>query len=341
MSEANFLINLFANIAALLPATLDDFHFLRPLWLSLLPAAVAFYWTLGRRHSAEKIWRNVIAPHLLAHLTLNRTPAWQFEPRMSIALALMLAGIALAGPTWEREPPPFVEDRAPLVIALDLGQSMNSTDVQPSRLSRAKQKIRDLLALRQGARTALIVYRESAHTVLPFTDDGKLLASYLAVLETNILTQDGKRTDMALLLADAMLTKESVAGSVVLLTDSIEDVAEQRLQAADSLRRVDDTQTPRRLVWGIGREDATVTSVKSTFKAEKLTDFAATINATFIPLSLGNEDVVAVQRQIDTHLEQAQAATNTVRWRDAGYWLLWPMVLLAALSFRRGWTVRW
>ena len=57
------------------------------------------------------------------------------------------------------------------VIALDLSATMNAVDVQPSRLERAKQKIRDLLALRSGARTALVAYAGSAHTVLPLSDD--------------------------------------------------------------------------------------------------------------------------------------------------------------------------
>jgi Ca-activated chloride channel family protein len=28
------------------------------------------------------------------------------------------------------------------------------------------------------------------------------------------------------------------------------------------------------------------------------------------------------------------------RWRDFGYWLVWPLALLALLWFRRGWMVR-
>ena len=64
----------------------------------------------------------------------------------------MIASLALAGPTWKREPTPFSEDQAPLVIALDVSSSMEMTDIQPSRLQRAQQKVRDLLALRSGAR---------------------------------------------------------------------------------------------------------------------------------------------------------------------------------------------
>ena len=94
-------------------------------------------------------------------------------------------------------------------------------------------------------------------------------------------------------------------------------------------------------MWGIGSEAATLSSKASSFKRENLIEFATSINASFVPLSLDNDDVLAVQRQIDSHLEQARASTSAIRWRDAGYWLLWPIVLLAGLSFRRGWTVRW
>lgn len=330
-----------------LPADIAEFHFLRPAWLLLLPLAIVFYWALLERHSAERIWRGVIAPHLLSHLTLNRASGWRLEPRLTMTLALALAGFGLAGPTWQREPPPFVEDRAPLIIALDLSPSMNSVDVQPTRLTRAKQKIRDLLALRYGARTALVVYRGSAHMVLPLTDDGKILASYVDLLETNLLPLDGKRTDTALLLADGMLAKDPVPGSVVLLTDSVESSAAERVQAADNSRTTGGAQghdlafSPRRLVWGMGSESMIPTVKASAFKTDSLIDFATSISARYVPLTLDNDDVVSVQRQIDSHLEQARASTSTVRWRDAGYWLLWPIVLLAALSFRRGWTVRW
>ena len=337
-----------SDFLSLLPSEWAEFHFLRPLWLFMVPAAMAFYWALLERHSAERIWRGVIAPHLLTHLTLNRARGWRLEPRMTMASALVLAGIGLAGPTWQREPPPFVEDRAPLIIALDLSPSMNSVDIQPTRLIRAKQKIRDLLALRRGARTALIVYRGSAHMVLPLTDDGKILASYVDLLETNLLPRDGKRTEEALRLADTLLAKDPVPGSVVLLTDSIESSAVARVQAEDDSRATsgatadDQLVSPRRLVWGIGAGDAITPNGKaSAFKRESLIDFAISINAGFVALTLDNDDVVSVQRQIDSHLEQARASTSATRWRDTGYWLLWPIVVLAGLSFRRGWTVRW
>ena len=64
-----------------------------------------------------------------------------------------------------------MEDTAPLVIAIDLSQTMDAIDIAPSRLERVKLKVRDLLALRAGARTAIVAYAGSAHIVLPLTDD--------------------------------------------------------------------------------------------------------------------------------------------------------------------------
>lgn len=63
----------------------------------------------------------------------------------------------MAGPTRRCEQPPFTEDKAPLVVALDLSRDMDAIDVQPTRLERAKLKIRDLMKVRQGSRTALFV----------------------------------------------------------------------------------------------------------------------------------------------------------------------------------------
>jgi hypothetical protein len=68
----------------------------------------------------------------------------------------MLMALAAAGPAWRPAPSPFVTETAPLVVALDLSPSMTETDVEPSRLERAKQKVRDLIVLRAGGRVGLV-----------------------------------------------------------------------------------------------------------------------------------------------------------------------------------------
>jgi Ca-activated chloride channel family protein len=52
-------------------------------------------------------------------------------------------------------------------------------------------------------------------------------------------------------------------------------------------------------------------------------------------------DVERVARRAQRHLEAAQREDNQGRWRDEGWWLVWPVALLTALWFRRGWSIRW
>ena len=101
------------------------------------------------------------------HLIVRPHRKWGINPIWPVATAMTLGIVALSGPTWRRELPPFVEDKAPLMIALSLSSSMRETDIAPSRLDRAKQKISDLLAARAGARTGLIAYAATSHLGRP------------------------------------------------------------------------------------------------------------------------------------------------------------------------------
>ena len=58
-------------------------------------------------------------------------------------------------------------------------------------------------------------------------------------------------------------------------------------------------------------------------------------------VTLDNRDVEWIQRRTQSHLEIVQQEMAEERWKDAGYFLTIPFVIFVALSFRRGWTVRW
>jgi Ca-activated chloride channel family protein len=54
-----------------------------------------------------------------------------------------------------------------------------------------------------------------------------------------------------------------------------------------------------------------------------------------------DRDVQRVERRVQSHLLRVQQEDETARWRDMGYYALFPITLLGLLWFRRGWTVRW
>jgi len=226
---------------------------------------------------------------------------------------------------------------------------MNATDVQPTRLERAKQKVRDLLALRAGSRTALIAYAGSAHLVLPFSDDASIFETFLAALAPDVMPAEGKEPALALALAEELLAEETEAGSILFLTDGI------AAQHAPSFRAHADRTRDEVLVLAVGtREggpvkdadgryetDASGRRIVATLDLAGLETLSREAGAFVAGVTADDADVARLQRRVQSNLKRVQREDETTRWKDAGYWLVFPVALLGLLWFRRGWTVRW
>ena len=327
----------------------SNFHFLRPMWLwALVPGIGLCVLILLEQGSAWRL-RAVIAPHLLKHLVRHpRRQSWT-RPTLFALPCLIMGVLTLVGPTWERQETPFVQDEAPLVVALDLSQSMNAIDVQPTRLQRAQQKIRDLLPLRAGARTGLIAYAGSSHMVLPLTDDAKVLEMYLVSLETGLMPVAGKDPSKALKLAEEMLAKETAAGTILFATDGI---GEKYASAFAEHKKISQHQVlvlavgtskggPVRLGKGDFLKDARGQRVISTLDRKGLEALERQAGIYVLGATLDDDDVEKLIRKVNTHLKSVQAVDERVPWEDYGYYLVFSAVPLSLLWFRKGWTVRW
>jgi Ca-activated chloride channel family protein len=126
-----------------------NFHFLRPLWLLGLVPLCALLWRLKARPGGREILRQFCDPALLPFIAAKGAEETRHWPFVALALGGSLALTALAGPTWRQLPQPLFREDTALVIVLDLSPSMMATDLAPDRLTRARYKIRDLLAARQ------------------------------------------------------------------------------------------------------------------------------------------------------------------------------------------------
>jgi Mg-chelatase subunit ChlD len=191
------------RMAAALPIAtgVSQFHFLRPWWLLALILASWLVCMIRQHQDAARPWRGVIEDHLLPYLLAEGGPRWRLQPVHLLLLIWLLAILSLSGPTWQREPAPFADDEAALVIALEVTLTMLAQDVQPSRLERAAQKIRDFLAERPGIRTALVAYAGSSHLVMPLTRDADLITRFAAELSPTIMPVTGDVAGEALTLS--------------------------------------------------------------------------------------------------------------------------------------------
>ncbi len=263
-----------------------------------------------------------------------------FSPLWVSMLLSPLVVIALAGPSWTRGTSPFAEDSARLVIAMDLSESMAEKDLAPYRLQRARDKVLQLAAARGDAYTALVAYAGTAHTVLPLSNDSKVLLHYLDALEVNMLPRRGKAPEKVLPLAAELVDGET-GGTLLIVGDGAsndaakafsEDVAELPLQV---------------LVWGMGKtqdelEEETRRGLKPTTQPLQEAQLQAIADAShghYVAVTADDEDVRDLLRRIDRHYQISDDSSRP--WQDGGYYLLWLILPLFALWFRSGWVLRW
>jgi Ca-activated chloride channel family protein len=298
---------------------LEAFHFLRPLWLLTLLPLLVLWWTVRRDHVRPPPATPGLAPHLRAALTVGGGRRRSVQPIDGVALALTLLALGAAGPTWSRQPDPFSAQSAPLVVALKVTDSMERTDVAPSRLERAKQKIRDLLELRAGARTALIAYAGSAHVAVPMTDDPGVMLPYLEGLTPEVMPSDGNRAAEALSRALDLLARETGPGGVLFVTDGIDPADAQALS----------DPAARTAVLSIGQDGMADRGINA------LSGVPVVLSST------NSSDVARIDRMLIAAQARAALAESDQPWQDRGPLFAWPAALLGLIWFRRGWTMRW
>jgi Ca-activated chloride channel family protein len=327
----------------------SNFHFLRPQWLLTLLPVFLLSGLLLRKQSAARQWKKYIASHLLQHLVVGTAQKKRVRPVNLLLPVFILAALALAGPSWLQEPLPFTEDEAPLIIALDLSFEMNTMDIQPSRLERAKQKVRDLLAERAGARTALIGYAGSAHMILPLTDDAQILELYLDSLSPEIMPDQGKNAAEALALAEKLLAQEQAPGTILFMTNAVGGEAQVDLVAhkEESANAV--------MILGFGtalggpipigrnrfRTDLNGSRVISTLDREGLAALSQDAGIYVTSVTVDDSDVRRINSRVKRHLSEMLTEDENTRWKDFGYVLVFPIAFLALFWYRRGWTIQW
>ncbi|SHK39421.1 Ca-activated chloride channel family protein [Marinobacter antarcticus] len=325
-----------------------DFHFLRPLWLLLLLTLPVLYLALKRKSFSDSGWSGLIPEPFLSPVIRRYGGAAEkhgslFVPAIS---AIVILAIALAGPAWREAPTPLKKPGDSLVIALDLSLSMLATDLEPDRLTRAKRKIRDILAIREGSLTGLVVYSGDAHVVTPLTDDSNTLIGMLNVLDPIIMPVQGNRADLAVTRARALLEQGAPGqGRILLITDGVTE--NYRASISNSLTGTGFTLStlaagtrdggPIPLAQrGFIRDNGNIVITQT--DPDMLAALARNNGGTSHELTLDGSDIAALNLSPVKSDEWQDTDTGLTidRWKDDGYWLLWLALPLLLLGWRRG-----
>lgn len=160
------------------------------LWaLAAAPVVAAlFVWAAWRRRGAVRRFGDHALVAKLAATVSPRRRRWKAA---LVVLAVLMLGVALAGPRFGTRLREVKREGIDLVVALDLSNSMLAEDVAPNRLARAKNEIKKMLDNLQGDRVGLVVFAGDAFVQCPMTTDYGAVRLFLDVADPSLLPTQG------------------------------------------------------------------------------------------------------------------------------------------------------
>lgn len=330
-------------------------HFLRPWWLLAIIPFALLWWQLAKlRLDTASNWAQVIDPKLLPHLFHPKIAQQKSRGKWLLGLVWLIALIAMAGPSWQQRQVPVSKHGAASVMVLDLSPTIQATDLPPTRLTRARYKLRDLLAIPEGE-MALVVYAGEAHTVAPITEDHQTIAAFLNDLSPNIMPVGGSDIAAALQKAQKLLLQNNSPSGDIILLSSANRVPEQAIETARALHAKGLTITvlgigtahggPIQLDDGTFFKDAQGTIFISKLDTVGLEKLANAGGGNYIPFTSTTADVDEIKQQLlRKHYQTKQQDSQNQhisRWVDQGYVLVWLLLPLVLIGFRRGYRERY
>lgn len=329
---------------------ITHFHFIRPLWFWMVFPVLLISLLCWQKLQTSQGWRRVISPELLPFLLDGQSKQIKRRPLALLFLIWIIAIIALAGPSWEKQNLPVYARQDALIIVLDLSLSMYAADIKPSRIIRARHKILDILSKRDEGLTALIAYSGDSHIVSPLTDDNETIKNFMPALSPSIMPVPGsdpvRAIERALYLFESINMKR---GRILLVSDSVteDDVA--------SIARLINQDSHQLLLLGVGTIEGAPIKTKN---GELLRDSAQNIIISKLPNSLfenlarstngiykkiswdPSDTNSLLTNNIINELDNTRETKSRVeQWRDNGYWLIFLLLPTSLLSFRRGWLL--
>ncbi len=336
-----------------------QFQLLRPWWfLGLLPVAWLL-WKTWKVKNQQDAWHQVIAPQfrrlLLGENRSGESSIFNKFAIWGLGFIWFLTILALSGPSFKSVQLPAEKNQQGTVILLDLSLSMLADDLAPSRLSRVKYKITDLVKQHPELSIGLVGYAGSAHSISPISEDNQTLLGLLPALNPLIMPSYGSNPLLGFKEAKKLLDGAFINhGHIIWITDDLE--ATQQTAIREWIKSHDYTisimpvgtatggvvQIPN---YGLLKDDAgkIILPPLPMGRFVQLNDLTG---VTVTPLRIGDDSVKALlpptsvnrdKQKNDDKTGNKTTESTTLNALDEGALLLILLLPMVALLYRRGW----
>jgi Ca-activated chloride channel family protein len=178
--------------------------------------------------------------------------------------------IALLGPSFgdtSREVKAIGKD---IMVCVDLSESMNANDIQPTRLEKVKFELKNLVDAFNSDRIGLIIFSSESFMQCPLTYDQGALNLFIETLGTNLVpnagTDFGPPVEMALeKLSGEESTSIQQKSKIIILISDGEDFGENTLSKISKLEE----NGIKLFTLGVGTEAGSKINTNYGFKTDK------------------------------------------------------------------------
>lgn len=210
------------------------FRFANPEYLYLLfilPVLVVGFILLNiqKLKAVKKLGDLKLIKRLMPELSLKRSYL-----KFWLIFAVIVFGVIVAArPQFGTKIEKVDKKGIELVIAIDVSNSMLARDVNPDRLTKAKQILTRIIDERKNDKVAIVVFAGEAYVQLPMTTDIQSAKIFLENIDPSLVPVQGTVIGSAINIAMNSFTNDKeVDKSIILITDG-EDHEDNGVQLAE------------------------------------------------------------------------------------------------------------
>ena len=203
--------------------------------LVLVPLAVVFLIYAKRKKALDS--KKLASEAALARITQNLNPRKRVFRLILMVTALFFFLIAAAGPEIGGKLVEVKRNGIDLIIAVDCSASMDTQDIKPSRMIKAKDSLSTIINKMQGDRIGIVAFAGIAFVQCPLTLDYSAAKMLLSAIDTRLIPKPGTALGAAIRAAiKSFPEKERKHKALILLTDG-EDHDSDPLGAANEAKK--------------------------------------------------------------------------------------------------------
>jgi len=294
----------------------------------------------------QNILARFASPKGLRAIAPDTNPGRRWIKAGLVLCSLLFICLALSGPQYGYLWQTIEQKGVDIIVAVDLSRSMLATDIQPTRLDRAKREIYDLLTMLKGDRMGLVAFAGTSFLQCPLTLDYEAFHIFLNTLTPDFLPIGGTDISGAVTASlSAFDLKTASEKAIILITDGENTGENDPMEAAENARKAgvklfcigvgSNEGVPIPAETGGIKKDRSGNIILTRLDEETLKKMAILTGGTYIRSVAGSMDLdVIYTNEIRGKMEASTLSTDRKQiWEDRFQWVLAFAILAIGAEF--------